>query len=380
MDADSRASGYFVGDSLTIADLRVFSYLESIADGDLDYIAKDTVSAYPNLTAYVARIKALPKIAEYYASRPGQHKYRLTYFQGPGYGDPIRIALKIAGISFEDVRLSDEEWVAYKPNAPNKALPVLEIDNVKIAQSNAILIYAGQQGALYPTDPLLALKVLEVLVSIDETLAPCTPLWYETDPVKLAAVATELTDGVLKTWFSRFESTLSKSASGFIVGASLTVADLKASSYEHRTDSNTSPYSQLLFGAGLAGRLRSQVFPPHSCRSSPTSRRTWRRSRPSRSWLSTGLLTSAPSPDHETPMSLFNEASQRVILQHSQKDPSHRTKEEQHSRTFLFRLARTHGRQCLGMACTAATATPHSLSASSSPTSMSVAALVSSRQ
>ena len=221
------SSGFFVGGSLTIADLRVLSYLESIADGDLDYISKDTVSAYPHLTAFIARIKAHPKIAEYYASRPGQHTYRLTYFQGPGFGDQIRIAFKFAGIAFEDVRLSDEEWAAYKPNAPNKALPVLEIDNVKIAQSNAILIYAGQQGGLYPTDPLLALKVLEVLVSIDETLAPCTPLWYETDPAKLAAVATELTEGVLKTWFARFEAALSKSKSGFIVGDSLTVADIK---------------------------------------------------------------------------------------------------------------------------------------------------------
>ena len=49
--------------------------------------------SYPALTAYAARIKALPKIAEYYASRPGQHKLKLTYFQSPAGRTYVWISL-----------------------------------------------------------------------------------------------------------------------------------------------------------------------------------------------------------------------------------------------------------------------------------------------
>ena len=59
----------------------MFTSILNVADWD--YIPKDFVTkSYPALTAYAARIKALPKIAEYYASRPGQHKLKLVYFHG----------------------------------------------------------------------------------------------------------------------------------------------------------------------------------------------------------------------------------------------------------------------------------------------------------
>ena len=40
----------------------------------------------------------------------------------------------------------------------NGQLPVLQINDYQLAQSNAILIYAAKQTGLYPWDPLTALQ------------------------------------------------------------------------------------------------------------------------------------------------------------------------------------------------------------------------------
>lgn len=50
----------------------------------------------------------------------------------------------------------------------NGQVPVLDVDGKQIAQSNAILIYAGKIGNMYPWDTVGALKVDEFLSTIDE--------------------------------------------------------------------------------------------------------------------------------------------------------------------------------------------------------------------
>ena len=50
-------------------------------------------------------------------------RLKLTYFSGPGgRAEPARLALHIAGIAFEDVRVTPEEWagaVALLPALPD---------------------------------------------------------------------------------------------------------------------------------------------------------------------------------------------------------------------------------------------------------------------
>ncbi len=50
----------------------------------------------------------------------------------------------------------------------NGQVPVLLVDDTQIAQSNAILVYAGKIAHLYPWDALEALKVEEFLANIDD--------------------------------------------------------------------------------------------------------------------------------------------------------------------------------------------------------------------
>lgn len=55
----------------------------------------------------------------------------LTYFDLHGRAEPTRLALWIAGLNFEDKRLSREEFRAIKPDFPFGTVPVLEVGRRK---------------------------------------------------------------------------------------------------------------------------------------------------------------------------------------------------------------------------------------------------------
>ena len=42
--------------------------------------------------------------------------YKVTYFDGRGNGEIIRLTLSAAGQKFEDERISQENWPKFKPS------------------------------------------------------------------------------------------------------------------------------------------------------------------------------------------------------------------------------------------------------------------------
>jgi hypothetical protein len=93
--------------------------------------------------------------------------YKLTYFDfDGGRGEPIRIAFHIAGIDFEDNRLSFREFGEMRGSIRFSSLPILEIDGVAVSQSNALSRFVGKMAGLYPEDGLQALYCDEARTSI----------------------------------------------------------------------------------------------------------------------------------------------------------------------------------------------------------------------
>eukprot|EP00586_Coscinodiscus_wailesii_P022776 CAMPEP_0172496304 /NCGR_PEP_ID=MMETSP1066-20121228/84979_1 /TAXON_ID=671091 /ORGANISM="Coscinodiscus wailesii, Strain CCMP2513" /LENGTH=224 /DNA_ID=CAMNT_0013268527 /DNA_START=43 /DNA_END=717 /DNA_ORIENTATION=+ len=80
---------------------------------------------------------------------------KLTYFDIEGVAEPIRLALILSGLEFEDDRVVFKDWSALKPTLPYGQLPIMTIDGSEMkTQSGAMLRWAGSQGKLYPSNKL----------------------------------------------------------------------------------------------------------------------------------------------------------------------------------------------------------------------------------
>ena len=87
-------------------------------------------------------------------------KPRLTYFDAPvSRGEECRLALHLAGVDFEDVRIKPADWPALKEQMPYGSLPVLELPGRgTFAHSNAILVLIGRRHGLHPEDDFEAAR------------------------------------------------------------------------------------------------------------------------------------------------------------------------------------------------------------------------------
>jgi glutathione S-transferase len=160
---------------------------------------------------------------------------RLRYFPFTGRAEPIRDALRIGHIAFEDDHLTFEQFQNCRTTSelPFGGLPVLVVDTDEkelcVAQSNAILRFAGRLSGLYPVDnPLQALKVDEALDVGEDINCLLAPSLHEQDTEKKMAMRKELAEETLPFWVACLERLLvANGSTGFIMGNSLTVADLK---------------------------------------------------------------------------------------------------------------------------------------------------------
>mmetsp|Transcript_6536 Transcript_6536/g.13962 ORF Transcript_6536/g.13962 Transcript_6536/m.13962 type:complete len:207 (-) Transcript_6536:189-809(-) len=151
-------------------------------------------------------------------------KLKLTYFGFKGRGEPIRLALAIGGVEFEDERIGPAGFMERKSTLPFGSLPVLEVDGMIAAQSDAILRYAGRLGGLYPEDLQAALKVDEFCNGVDDLGAPLAATFSEKDQEKKLALRKALVENT----FPRYLNALDKLVAGrFATGDEVTIADVR---------------------------------------------------------------------------------------------------------------------------------------------------------
>ena len=78
---------------------------------------------------------------------------KLTYFDIEGRAECVRLALALADVEYEDVRISFPEWEELKPKTPHGKLPVLQIDDGPMkTQSGAMMHWVAMKYSkmLYP--------------------------------------------------------------------------------------------------------------------------------------------------------------------------------------------------------------------------------------
>lgn len=154
-------------------------------------------------------------------------KPRLTYFDFAGSrGEECRIALHLAGIDFDDVRVKSADWPALKAGMPFGAMPVLQMPGrPPLAHSNAILVFIGRQHGLHPADPFEAARHEALMCAVEDLRHAVTPTLRISDPEQKQKAREALAANELKTWGSQVERQLGDGP--FVGGGALQVADLK---------------------------------------------------------------------------------------------------------------------------------------------------------
>ena len=169
------------------------------------------------------------------SEQPHDVALRLRYFPFPGRAAAIRDALRIGRVAFEDIHVQPDRFQEQKVagQLPFGSLPVLDVQThegtVSAAQSNAILRFAGRRAGLYPMDdPVRALKVDEALDLGEDLYHVIAPSIDEQDAEPRLAMRRILAEETLPRWVGFLERLLvANGCTGFVVGAALTVADLK---------------------------------------------------------------------------------------------------------------------------------------------------------
>ncbi|HSO35158.1 MAG TPA: glutathione S-transferase family protein [Labilithrix sp.] len=154
-------------------------------------------------------------------------KPKLTYFDAPmSRGEECRLALHIAGVDFEDVRVKRADWPPLKPTTPFGSLPVLEMPgHPPLAHSNAILGLIGRLHGLHPKDVFEAARHEAVMCHVEDLRAHVAPSLWIKDEAEKKKVREALATGYLPAWAGYLERQLGEGP--FVAGAALHVVDLK---------------------------------------------------------------------------------------------------------------------------------------------------------
>lgn len=154
-------------------------------------------------------------------------KPKLLYFDAPvSRGEECRLALHIAGVDFEDVRIKSDDWPALKPKTPFGALPVLELPGrPALAQSNAILVYVGRRYGLHPKDDFEAARHEAMMHHVEELRAALGPSLRMKDESEKKKTREALLAGFLPAWAAGTEGQIGDGP--FFGGSALHVVDLK---------------------------------------------------------------------------------------------------------------------------------------------------------
>lgn len=150
----------------------------------------------------------------------------LTYFNGRGRGEVIRMMLAAAKIPFTETFLTERqpfEKLIQDGLLPFKQVPLLKIDDMELVQTGAIVRYVAKKGGMYGADDKEAAMIdmyYEASRDFYNNFLPVLFLKTEEQAVKDAKAAGE------DKYFPALEKRLKETGSGYLVGTSLTMADV----------------------------------------------------------------------------------------------------------------------------------------------------------
>jgi glutathione S-transferase len=165
-------------------------------------------------------------------------KPTLIYFKARGRAEVIRLVLAEAGVDYDEHPIGKDlplwngkptDFQALKDSGllPFQAAPVWEdADGFRLAQSAAIARYVAAIHGMGGKTPREQAQIDQMLGATDDVRVEIRRLVSEPD--KRPAIVAELTSTFLPKWMGFLDRTLAanRDGTGFVVGDSITVADL----------------------------------------------------------------------------------------------------------------------------------------------------------
>jgi len=154
---------------------------------------------------------------------------RLTYFNSRGRAEVARLICAEAKIAFEDNRIAQDAWGQLKATTPFGQLPVLDVGDVRIAQSGAIVRYLARIGNLYGASPVEAARIDMLAEGMAEVGDGLGKIHYgpgTADEKKVKMAAFLQTD--VPKWMTNLTNLLKQNNEGkeFFVGNNVSLADV----------------------------------------------------------------------------------------------------------------------------------------------------------
>lgn len=146
----------------------------------------------------------------------------------------IRVTLYMGNITFEDVRISGDEFkeviltgkLRKKIEIPFNQLPVLEVNGVIIGQTAGIARFCGKLSNLYPKNNFFAAKVDQIIDTATDITNLISPTIREKNEINKNEMREKLTKKLLPRWFNYLEKILQKEQSIWFVDNKISIADI----------------------------------------------------------------------------------------------------------------------------------------------------------
>ena len=155
--------------------------------------------------------------------------YKLTYFSAKGTAEVSRFIFAQAGVKYEDVRLTAQEWPAEKSKFRTGMLPELELDGGKrLSGSKVISRFLAERFGLAGSNEVENAEIAGIQDTLSDFMTNLYKCFMEKDEGKKAAMMEKVkTEDVPKYW-GVIEGMCRKNdcAEGWIYGKKMTYVDL----------------------------------------------------------------------------------------------------------------------------------------------------------
>lgn len=158
--------------------------------------------------------------------------YKLIYFPGRGRAEASRYVFAQAGVKYEDVRVTGEQFGKMKPNLPPPgSLPVLEEDGKQLSASGAITRYLGEKFGLAGANDWDNAQLASLADLCEDLHASVVPVFFGKDDATKAEAKKKLLEESIPKYFGGLEkrTQANNSPDGWAYGSKITYIDMKIS-------------------------------------------------------------------------------------------------------------------------------------------------------